>query len=91
MELGRAKLERSHKVRLCLAFAFGGHGYCGCVELCMTTNQPIPAELLKALNEARDIALLQALKARIPECGHFADIAQQLDWLFEEITKAEGK
>ena len=57
----------------------------------MTTNQPIPAELLKALNEARDIALLQALKARIPECGHFADIAQQLDWLFEEITKAEGK
>jgi len=53
--------------------------------------QPIPEEWLKALSEARDIAILQALKARIPECGHFADIAQQLDWLFEQITKTEGK
>jgi len=31
--------------------------------------------------------MFQTLKARIPECGHFGAIAQQLDWLFEEITK----
>jgi len=56
----------------------------------MTTNQPIPEEWLKALKEARDIALLQALlKARVPECGHFGAIAQQLDWLVEEITKTK--
>ena len=57
----------------------------------MTTNQPIPEEWLKALKLARDIAMFQTLKARLPECGHFADIAQQLDWLVEEITKTEGK
>jgi len=57
----------------------------------MTTNQPIPEEWLKALSEARDIAMLQALKARIPECGHFGAIAQQLDWLVEQITNTEGK
>jgi len=55
----------------------------------MTTNQPIPEEWLKALSEARDIAMFQTLKARIPECGHFGAIAQQLDWLVEEITKAK--
>ena len=35
---------------------------------------------LEALERANNTAMIFALKARIPECGEFAAIAQDLDW-----------
>jgi len=40
----------------------------------------------KALLDARDIAMTHTLKARIPECGEFARIAQDLDWLCYQLN-----
>lgn len=40
----------------------------------------------RALLDARDIAMRFTLQARIPECGEFAAIAQNLDWLCNELN-----
>ncbi len=37
------------------------------------------ATLVEAATEARRIAMEQAVKARVPECGNFGEIAQDLD------------
>ena len=37
-------------------------------------------QALEALERANNTAMIFALKARIPECGEFAAIAQDLDW-----------
>lgn len=41
---------------------------------------PMLDEIIKALKRARAAAMEQAVMARIPECGKFGDIAQDLDW-----------
>jgi hypothetical protein len=40
----------------------------------------IPADVMQALKSARDRAMRFTLEARIPECGEFGAIAQDLDW-----------
>jgi hypothetical protein len=43
-------------------------------------------EEYKALVDARNEAMLWAIKGRIPECGAFAGIAQNLDYLCEQLS-----
>lgn len=41
--------------------------------------------LIAALERACNTAMEQALIARIPECGRFAGIAQDLDWVLDQM------
>lgn len=38
-----------------------------------------------AILDSRNIAMYNCVKARIPECGEFAKIAQHLDWLCDTL------
>ena len=40
---------------------------------------------IEALKRARDTAMDQSAKSHIPECGHFAVIAQDLDWAIGNV------
>jgi hypothetical protein len=44
-------------------------------------------EQSEVLNDARNEAMLWSLKGRIPECGVFAGIAQNLDWLCDQENR----
>ena len=46
---------------------------------------PLTDEQVKALMQAHRTAMLMTCKARVPECGEFAAIAQDLDWLCESL------
>ena len=46
---------------------------------------PLTGEQIKALMQAHRTAMLMTCKARAPECGEFAAIAQDLDWLCESL------
>ena len=46
---------------------------------------PLTDEQIKALMQARYTAMLMTCKARVPECGEFSAIAQDLDWLCESL------
>lgn len=48
---------------------------------------PLSADLMRALNDARDLAMKNTAAARIPECGDFGAIAQNLDWALDEIKR----
>ena len=52
---------------------------------------PLTDEQIKALMQARRTAMLMTCKARIPECGEFAAIAQDLDWLCESFGIKGGQ
>lgn len=45
-------------------------------------------EMLKVLKGCRDTAMAKAASARVPECGDFGGIAQDLDWLVAELCPA---
>lgn len=45
-------------------------------------------EMLKVLKGCRDTAMAKAASARVPECGDFGGIAQDLDWLVTELCPA---
>lgn len=51
----------------------------------MTNPSPTPMDALK---EARDLAMKNTLAARIPECGDFAEIAQNLDWVITQLEES---
>ena len=64
------------------------------MDSALTTPQPTQAqagavpltdEQIKALMQAHRTAMLMTCKARVPECGEFAAIAQDLDWLCESL------
>lgn len=42
-------------------------------------------ETVKAMKRARDVAIRMTIEARIPECGYFSAIAQDLDALCSEV------
>ena len=58
----------------------------------MTDNITIPRatvqQALEALERALETSMRQALKARIPECGEFAGIAQDVDWAATALLAA---
>ena len=65
-----------------------------------TTPQPTHAQAgavpltdgqIKALMQAHRTAMLMTCKARVPECGEFAAIAQDLDWLCESFGIKGGQ
>lgn len=53
-------------------------------------EQAAPAVLsatqMRALQDARTTAMHWTAKARVPECGEFGRIAQDLDWLVNELA-----
>ena len=52
---------------------------------------PLTDEQTKALMQAHSTAMLMTCKARVPECGEFAAIAQDLDWLCESFGIKGGQ
>ena len=48
-------------------------------------REPLTDEQTKALMQAHRTAMLMTCKARVPECGEFSAIAQDLDWLCESF------
>ena len=52
---------------------------------------PLTDEQIKALMQAHRTAMLMTCKARVPECGEFAAIAQDLDWLCESFGVKGGQ
>lgn len=42
-------------------------------------------EIEKCLKDARSTAMINTYNARIPECGDFGDIAQNLDYVCNEL------
>lgn len=46
---------------------------------------PLTDEQIKVLMQAYHTAMLMTCKARVPECGEFSAIAQDLDWLCESL------
>jgi hypothetical protein len=49
-------------------------------------TQAAPAEWIALVKEARRLAMEQTCKAKIPECGNFGAIAQDLDYLIGLMT-----
>ena len=54
-------------------------------------REPLTDEQTKALMQAHRTAMLMTCKARGPECGEFAAIAQDLDWLCESFGIKGGQ
>ena len=54
-------------------------------------REPLTDEQSKALMQAHRTAMLMTCKARVPECGEFAAIAQDLDWLCESFGIKGGQ
>ena len=54
-------------------------------------REPLTDEQTKALTQAHRTAMLMTCKARVPECGEFAAIAQDLDWLCESFGIKGGQ
>ena len=52
---------------------------------------PLTDEQIKALMRAHRTAMLMTCKARVPECGEFSAIAQDLDWLCESLGIKGGQ
>jgi hypothetical protein len=42
-------------------------------------------DLHAALVRCRNTAMEQAIEARVPECGYFAEMAQDLDWICNQL------
>ena len=70
------------------------------MDSALTTPEPTHAQAgavpltdgqIKALMQAHRTAMLMTCKARVPECGEFAAIAQDLDWLCESFGIKGGQ
>lgn len=53
-----------------------------------TTNNLSP-ELMQCLKEAEATAMRFTIEARIPECGYFGEIAQNLSYVLQEIGETK--
>ena len=49
------------------------------------------AALVDAVARARDTAMQLTIEARVPECGKFGEIAQDLDWALPEIVRLSAE
>ena len=70
--------------------AYGKHGI-PLVRQQPVVREPLTDEQIKALMQAHRTAMLMTCKARVPECGEFAAIAQDLDWLCESLGIKGGQ
>lgn len=48
-------------------------------------------DIQRALIESRDLAMRNTMAARIPECGDFGAIAQNLDFIVNELELSDEK
>ena len=71
--------------------AYGKHGIPLYTAPKPVAREPLTDEQIKALMQAHRTAMLMTCKARVPECGEFAAIAQDLDWLCESFGIKGGQ
>ena len=71
--------------------AYGKHGIPLYTAPPPVAREPLTDEQTKALMQAHRTAMLMTCKARAPECGEFAAIAQDLDWLCESFGIKGGQ
>ena len=48
-------------------------------------------DIQRALIESRDLAMRNTMAAKIPECGYFGAIAQNLDFIVSEFGLSDEK
>ena len=56
----------------------------------LASKKPLTDEQKNILVLVRDKAMLMSLKGRIPDCGIFSEIAQDLDWLCDQLVVEES-
>ena len=61
------------------------------LEECEQRDKALLQQALEALSRARQTAMEQTLKARIPECAEFAGIAQDLDFVVAALRERLGR
>ena len=71
--------------------AYGKHGIPLYTAPQPVARGPLTDEQTKALMQAHRTAMLMTCKARVPECGEFAAIAQDIDWLCESFGIKGGQ
>ena len=71
--------------------AYGKHGIPLYTAPQPVAREPLTDEQVKALMQAHRTAMLMTCKALVPECGEFAAIAQDLDWLCESFGIKGGQ
>ena len=54
-------------------------------------DEALLRQVLEVLSRAHQTAMEQSLKARIPECGEFAGIAQDLDFVVAALRERLGE
>ena len=54
-------------------------------------DEALLRQVLEVLSRAHHVAMEQTLKARIPECGEFAGIAQDLDFVVAALRERLSK
>lgn len=55
------------------------------------TAEALLRQVLEVLGRAHHVAMEQTMKARIPECGEFAGIAQDLDFVVAALRERLGE
>jgi hypothetical protein len=53
-------------------------------------DEALMREALEAIERACNTAMINTAKARVPECGDFCSIAQDLDWSCEALRAQLG-
>lgn len=85
----------SHVIELFSCGAGKGHDVHGIARTIEAevrkSDEALTGEQIKALMQAHRTAMLMTCKARVPECGEFAAIAQDLDWLCESFGIKGGQ
>ncbi len=50
-------------------------------------DEALLRQVMEVLSRAHQAAMVQTLKARVPECGKFAEIAQDLDFVVAALRE----
>jgi len=65
--------------------------WCAQAEEQRQRDEELLRQVLEVLSRARQTAMEQTLKARIPECGEFSGIAQDLDFVVAALRERLGE
>ena len=69
----------------------GKHQHPTCSQAQPLTDDALLRQVLEVLSRAHQAAMVQTLKARVPECAEFAGIAQDLDFVVAALRERLGE
>jgi hypothetical protein len=68
-----------------------GPGHYDCTVGRVIRDEALLRQALEVLSRAHQAAMVQTLKARVPECAEFAGIAQDLDFVVAALRERLGE